>query len=312
MAEQEGLSFREAEWVVGDRSLFGWIPLVDHWVPPLVSYLTWDVLVCSITRAERGRMYVLPGPPRQCKRTQFRSRSIHLHLIGYHTFQKELRDVYHSVYLLNRAPGFPSCGEVKRRRAIQEILSFTFGIGCKGRHPPLSTKVLLKTKENQLLCQHMRQPYRWPTGRSWRLPWPCKATKIDLTMSWEEERGPIVRVETGIEHDHGSQHKTHSPEAGIEHWSGSRHRVWTRSPHWECALGFVWGPDRSPKLEIIVKLIPKLNRLVPKIISRNPQIRGLAPRCLKMGIWQQRHREPSAKLPIKDLESWLDYPGQIN
>ena len=46
-----------------------------------------------------------------------------LHLIGYHTSQKELRGVYHSVYLLNRAPGFPSCGEVKRRRAIQEILS---------------------------------------------------------------------------------------------------------------------------------------------------------------------------------------------
>ena len=46
-----------------------------------------------------------------------------LHLIGYHMSRKELRDVYHSVYLLNRAPGFPSCGEVKRRRAIQEILS---------------------------------------------------------------------------------------------------------------------------------------------------------------------------------------------
>ena len=46
-----------------------------------------------------------------------------LHLIGYHMSQKELRDVYHSVYLLNRAPGFPTCGEVKRRRAIQEILS---------------------------------------------------------------------------------------------------------------------------------------------------------------------------------------------
>ena len=46
-----------------------------------------------------------------------------LHLIGYHMSRKELRDMYHSVYLLNRAPGFPSCGEVKRRRAIQEILS---------------------------------------------------------------------------------------------------------------------------------------------------------------------------------------------
>ena len=46
-----------------------------------------------------------------------------LHLIGYHTSQKELRDVYHSVYLLNRALGSPSCGEVKWKRAIWEILS---------------------------------------------------------------------------------------------------------------------------------------------------------------------------------------------
>ena len=36
-----------------------------------------------------------------------------LHIIGYHTSRKELRDVYHSVYLLNRAPGSPSRGEVK-------------------------------------------------------------------------------------------------------------------------------------------------------------------------------------------------------
>ena len=46
-----------------------------------------------------------------------------LHLIGYHTSQKELRDVYYSVYLLNRALGSPSCGEVKQKRAIWEILS---------------------------------------------------------------------------------------------------------------------------------------------------------------------------------------------
>ena len=46
-----------------------------------------------------------------------------LHLIGYHTSRKKLRDVYYSVYLLNRAPGSSSCGEVKQKRAIWEILS---------------------------------------------------------------------------------------------------------------------------------------------------------------------------------------------
>ena len=44
-------------------------------------------------------------------------------LIGFRTSQKEVREVYHSVYLLNRSPGFPSCGEMRRRRAIQDILS---------------------------------------------------------------------------------------------------------------------------------------------------------------------------------------------
>ena len=44
-------------------------------------------------------------------------------LIGYHTSRKELRDVYYSIYSLTRALGFPSCGEVKRMRAIWEILS---------------------------------------------------------------------------------------------------------------------------------------------------------------------------------------------
>ena len=44
-------------------------------------------------------------------------------LIGYHTSQKELQDVYYSVYSLNRVPGFPSCSKVKRMRAIWEILS---------------------------------------------------------------------------------------------------------------------------------------------------------------------------------------------
>ena len=32
-------------------------------------------------------------------------------------------DIYHSVYLLQRCPGSPSCGASRRKRAIQDILS---------------------------------------------------------------------------------------------------------------------------------------------------------------------------------------------
>ena len=46
-----------------------------------------------------------------------------MELVGYHMSQKEMRDIYHSVYLLRRSPGFPSCGEWQRRSTIQDILS---------------------------------------------------------------------------------------------------------------------------------------------------------------------------------------------
>ena len=46
-----------------------------------------------------------------------------MELVGYHMSWKEMRDIYHSIYLLRRSLGFPSCGEWQRRRTIQDILS---------------------------------------------------------------------------------------------------------------------------------------------------------------------------------------------
>ena len=46
-----------------------------------------------------------------------------MELVGYQTSRKEMRDIYHSVYLLRRSPGSPSCGEWQRRKTIQNILS---------------------------------------------------------------------------------------------------------------------------------------------------------------------------------------------
>ena len=44
-------------------------------------------------------------------------------LVGYQTSHKEIRDLYHSVYLLRRSPGPPPCGPQQRSDAIQDILS---------------------------------------------------------------------------------------------------------------------------------------------------------------------------------------------
>ena len=46
-----------------------------------------------------------------------------MELVRYHTSQREMRDIYQSIYLLWRVPGSPPCGAQPRRRAIQDILS---------------------------------------------------------------------------------------------------------------------------------------------------------------------------------------------
>ena len=46
-----------------------------------------------------------------------------MELLGYWTCHKEIQDVYVSVYLLQRPPGIPSCGEQIRKRTIRDILS---------------------------------------------------------------------------------------------------------------------------------------------------------------------------------------------
>ena len=46
-----------------------------------------------------------------------------MELVGYHMSQKEMRDIYHSVYLLKRSPWFPFSGEWQMRKTIQDVLS---------------------------------------------------------------------------------------------------------------------------------------------------------------------------------------------
>ena len=56
-----------------------------------------------------------------------------MELVGYQTSRKEMRDIYHSVYLLRRTPGTPSCGERERRRVIHDILA-SLTVWLQGRH----------------------------------------------------------------------------------------------------------------------------------------------------------------------------------
>ena len=58
-----------------------------------------------------------------------------MELVGYRMSWKEMRDIYHSVYLLKRSLGSPSCGEQQRRRTIQDILSSLMDQLQRQAHP---------------------------------------------------------------------------------------------------------------------------------------------------------------------------------
>ena len=46
-----------------------------------------------------------------------------MELVGYRTSHKEIQDIYQSVFLLQRVPGVPCCGNEQRKKNIQDICS---------------------------------------------------------------------------------------------------------------------------------------------------------------------------------------------
>ena len=70
-----------------------------------------------------GREVYLMRPPVQPTKAWPRGGPTHHETCGYQTSHKEIRDLYHSVYLLRRSPDPLHCGPQQRREAIWDILS---------------------------------------------------------------------------------------------------------------------------------------------------------------------------------------------
>ena len=221
-----------------------------------------------------------------------------LHLVGYHTSRREMRDVYHSMYLLNRAPGFPSCGEAKRRRAIQEILSSlqerlwrqtssTDGdaLGSERESAPQTYEAAL-----QIACQKIVET--------------ATALQSNLDRLDNELRGrPQVHSQSGSQHRMWSRswQRTRS-QSQHRAQLGDQHRAWSRSRHW------AHTPDRvRAQTQNCHQPDPQGEQaLSPDHIWEpvNRRVNFQMPEDKDLVI---ERREPSNKLPIKDLELWLEY-----
>ena len=137
----------------------------------------------------RGHQSCIPGPNPKADQSA-------MELVGYQTSRKEMQDIYHSMYLLWRCPGSPSCGPLRRRRAIQDILSSlqarlqrqtysaeTKGLGAHGRErvgtePPQSYEAVLWATHQKAL----------ETAR------PSAMILIGLMMNVEKGHEPTARV----------------------------------------------------------------------------------------------------------------------
>ena len=216
-----------------------------------------------------------------------------LQLIGYHTLQMELRDVYHSIYLLNRAPGFPSCGVAQRRKVIQEILSSLqerlhrwtspggmedFPDDARGLSPPQSYEAAL-----QAACQKMMET--------------AAALQSDLDQLNNESRG---------------RSQTHS-QSGSWHMmqSSSWQRGHSQSQHWACSPEQVENQARSPSPDHLQIYLQGKRTHSPdhtQSLSRRWVIFHMPKGEDATTVEEQIAVEPT----IEDLETWLEHQaGQL-
>ena len=294
VVEQEGLSYREAKRVV-ESNLF------------LDEYPRWDlgsphqsvILHEMFLHAESwGQKEVEPmchwGCQSLVREPNSKEDQYALHLIGYHTSQKELQDVYHSVYLLNWALGFPSCGEVKRKRVIREILS-SLQERLRRQTPFTDAKDAPENKMD-LAPPPTYEAALWDVRR--KVMETAASLQDNLDRLDNELRGrPLARSQSRTWHKTWSRVSVEdSPEAKVECNLRVdielKLEVRTRN-----ALGVDLGTEQEPGLRIAIRLTSEMNGPVLETVSGNPKIEESALECLKARIWWQR----TGNLPLSHL-----------
>ena len=224
-----------------------------------------------------------------------------LELIGYHTFRAEIRDVYHSVYLLNRALGFPSCRAAQQRMAIQEILFYLqerlrrwvppdrtgdLPVKARGQSPPQSYEAALQAAHQKMMET-------------------TTALQSDLDrLNWESRGRSHTHVRNGSWCRMWS-----SSQCRMQ--SNSRRRVHSRSQHQAHSQGQSEDRARSGSQDchqthLLGKWVCSL-----KHTQEHPHRRVSFHMPEGRDITTER-KEPVTKPAIKDLEAWLEHQaGQL-
>ena len=303
IAEQAGLSYREAEWVVESDLFLDEYPQWDLGSPHQ-SVILHEMFLHTESRGwkEAERMCHW-GCKSQVREPSTEDNQSALHIIGYHTSRKELRDVYHSVYLLNRALGSPSCGEVKWKRAIQEILSL-LQERLRRRTSSANAKDAPKNKMGSA-SSPTYEVALWEVHR--KVMETTASLQNDLDRLDNEMRGrPRACSQSRTWHRMQSRSRHRRQSRGQSRTrSESRHRAQAGCPHWEHSWGGSgdWAGARSWDYHQVGSQ-DEWTHL--RDCSQGPQHRRVSFRIPEGEDSAMENWEPSVELPIKDLELWLD------
>ena len=175
--------------------------------------------------------------------------------------------------------------------------SLCFRKGYRGGHSPPMPKMPTGTKWVWPLHQRMRRPCEMFAIKSWKLLQVCRMIWTDLTMKWEEDHGPIAKVEPSTECNPGVSIED-GPEAKVEHdlWDNTELKL---EVHTGNVLGVDLGTEQEPGLGITIKLTPKMNRPILETVARNPNIGGSVLGCLKARTQQQRAGNLLLNCPLR-------------
>ena len=122
-AKEEGISFRESEQMADSEVFLDKYPWWGLGTPHQSVVLHKMFLHAAGWGQKEAECMFHWGCWGSVPKPDPRADQSAMELVGYQTSRREMRDIYHSMYLLRRSPGSPSCREWQRRRAIQDILS---------------------------------------------------------------------------------------------------------------------------------------------------------------------------------------------
>ena len=278
-AEEEGLSFREAVRVIESELFLDVYPQwglgTPHW-----SVILHEMFLHAAGQGQKeaecmchwGCQSSIPEPNPKVDQSA-------MELVGYWMSRKEIRDMCHSVYLLRRSPGSPSCVESRKRRAIQDILSSLQTQLQRWTYPTEAED--LGAHGGEWVGSDPLQSYEvalWATCQ--RALETAKALQGDLERLDDEHRGRS-RV---------CSHSRSQPRTQSRNWSRAHSRGQVRTHSQSCPHADPWSVwSQSPgKLP---------NRRVSFCDPENEN-------SVAEG------RNPLAKPSINNLETWLEYQAK--